>query len=55
MATHNLQQIPWDEIAFPVITETLKQYYRDRRDGERRTHYGEIARQPDNSYTIRYC
>ena len=24
--------IPWDELAFPVVIRTLKQYFRDRRD-----------------------
>ena len=27
------EDIPWDEIAFRVIKETLKQYYKDRRTG----------------------
>ncbi|TGD75255.1 NUDIX domain-containing protein [Mangrovimicrobium sediminis] len=26
-------QIPWDEIAFPVVRETLQDYFRDRRAG----------------------
>ena len=29
----NEKQIPWDEMAFPVITETLKLYYADRKAG----------------------
>lgn len=41
------QNIPWDELAFPVITETLKLYYADKINGERRTHNGEIIRQDD--------
>ena len=27
------KQIPWDEMAFPVITETLRLYYADRKAG----------------------
>ncbi len=27
-------QIPWDELAFPVITNTLRHYFRDRPSGE---------------------
>lgn len=27
------QQIPWDELAFPIVTETLKNYFVDRKAG----------------------
>ena len=27
-------QIPWDEIAFPVVKQSLKAYFDDRRRGE---------------------
>jgi 8-oxo-dGTP pyrophosphatase MutT (NUDIX family) len=27
-------EIPWDEIAFPVVRETLREYFEDRPDGE---------------------
>jgi ADP-ribose pyrophosphatase YjhB (NUDIX family) len=36
--------IPWHEIAFRVIKETLKQYYMDRRTGRFRFYVGDIAK-----------
>jgi ADP-ribose pyrophosphatase YjhB (NUDIX family) len=39
-------QIPWDEIAFPVIAETLRLYYRDRAEGRYPLRSGEIIRLP---------
>ena len=38
------QDIPWDEIAFPVVKETLALYFEDRARGEFRLHSGEIIR-----------
>jgi ADP-ribose pyrophosphatase YjhB (NUDIX family) len=38
------QGIPWDEIAFPVVKETLALYFEDRTRGEFRLHSGEIVR-----------
>ncbi len=37
-------EIPWEELAFPVISETLKLYYADRRRGEFPVRDGEIYR-----------
>jgi ADP-ribose pyrophosphatase YjhB (NUDIX family) len=37
--------VPWDELSFPVIKETLRLYYEDRKSGDYTTHYGEIIRQ----------
>ncbi len=37
-------EIPWNEIAFRVIHETLKLYFRDRVAGHYRTHTGDIVR-----------
>ncbi len=45
-------QIPWDAIAFPVIEQTLRLYYRDRARGDFGTHAGDIIRTPDHGYTI---
>lgn len=33
------QDIPWDELAFPVITQTLQHYFNDRKSGVFPTHY----------------
>jgi len=39
-------EIPWDELAFPVITETLQHYYRDRHSEQYPVRYAEIIRPP---------
>ncbi len=44
--------IPWDEIAFPVIKETLEDYVKDRRRKAFPTHVGDILRLPDRSIRI---
>ncbi len=40
------REIPWQEIAFPVIEETLRLYFADRRSGCFPLHIGDIRRQP---------
>jgi ADP-ribose pyrophosphatase YjhB (NUDIX family) len=40
----NEAEIPWKEIAFRVIHETLKLYFGDRVAGRHRTHTGDIVR-----------
>jgi len=37
-------EIPWDELAFPVITQTLQHYFSDRATGNFPTRYMEIER-----------
>jgi ADP-ribose pyrophosphatase YjhB (NUDIX family) len=39
-------EVPWTEIAFPVIGETLRLYYRDRSAGSFPLRCGEIVRRP---------
>ena len=46
------EDIPWSEISFPIITETLELYFDDRKNGEYRLHTGEIKRLPDRSIEI---
>lgn len=41
------EDIPWDELAFPVVTETLKLYFKDIAIGKFEVHSGEIIKQPD--------
>lgn len=36
-------QIPWDELAFRTVRETLKRYFDDRRTGHFAIHCGDIA------------
>ena len=38
--------IPWTEIAFPVVEQTLKLFFNDRRRGRFGTHAGDIIRLP---------
>lgn len=40
------RDIPWDDIAFPVIEQTLKLYFEDRRRGRFGVHSGDIVRLP---------
>lgn len=47
-------EIPWKEIAFQVISETLKLYYQDKKRGDFVTHYGDIIKQDDNAYIVNY-
>ena len=36
-------QIPWQELAFPVVRETLVRYFEDRRSGEFHLQMGDIT------------
>ena len=36
-------EIPWDELAFRTVRETLKYYFADRREGQFRVHCADIA------------
>jgi len=47
-------EIPWQQLAFKVIHETLKLYYQDVKQGQFKTHYGDIIKQDDGSFTINY-
>ena len=46
------EEIPWDDLAFPVVRETLKLYYEDKRQGKFLTHYGDILKQSDGSIIV---
>jgi ADP-ribose pyrophosphatase YjhB (NUDIX family) len=46
-------EIPWRQIAFRVIQETLKLYFADRQSGRYRTHTGDIVRTPENIQAYR--
>jgi len=47
-------EIPWNELAFKVVVENLKLYYRDKAAGDFATHYGEILKIDDNKYEVTY-
>jgi len=38
------EEVPWDEIAFATVRNTLKHFYDDRSQGEFRLHVGTIER-----------
>ena len=46
VALYEEKDIPWDQIAFPVVEQTLKLYFDDRRRGQFEVHTGDILRQP---------
>jgi len=51
VALYAEKDIPWDRLAFPTIRETLKHYFRDRKQEQYRIRTGEIRR-TENSYTF---
>lgn len=40
------REIPWEEIAFATVRNTLNHYYQDRREGDYRFHMGTIEPMP---------
>ncbi len=46
--------IPWEDIAFPVMTESLKLYFKDQRAGAFAVHTGDILRREDRSLEVRH-
>lgn len=54
VALYREDEIPWQKIAFQVIAETLRLYYQDKKEGEFKTHYGDIIKQQDNSFIVNY-
>lgn len=46
------QQIPWSELAFPVVTETLQRYFEERASGVYQIHTGDIVRGADGGVSI---
>ena len=47
------EDIPWGELAFPVVKETLELYFADRKRGAFTTKLGDIIRHPDQSLEIK--
>lgn len=47
-------EIPWREMAFHVISETLRLYYKDKAAGSFTTHYGDIVRGEDGRFEVHY-
>ncbi len=46
------QEIPWQELAFPVVAESLRLFFSDRRKGSYAVHYADVMRGADNEVTI---
>ncbi|MSQ68808.1 MAG: NUDIX hydrolase [Gammaproteobacteria bacterium] len=44
-ALYREDQIPWDRLAFPTITHTLRLFFEDRRQAKFGTHVGDIVYQ----------
>lgn len=47
------EDIPWRELAFPVIGETLLRYFEERHTGNYRLHIGDISRGTDGKVLIK--
>lgn len=41
-------EVPWEDLAFPVMQKTLELYFADRRAGRYRAHSGDIVVNPDD-------
>jgi hypothetical protein len=48
------EEIPWEQIAFTVVHETLRQYFTERRAGAFHLHVGDIIREADHFRIHRY-
>lgn len=48
------QEIPWDELAFPVIRESLMRYFEDKRQGDFKLHYGDIRKLANQELDIKH-
>ena len=46
-------EIPWQELAFPVVKETLQRYFEERQHGIYQVHAGDILRNNDGGVVIR--
>lgn len=47
---YNEREIPWDQLAFTTVRQTLRFYFQDTQTGNYRLHTGDIIRQGNN-----YC
>jgi ADP-ribose pyrophosphatase YjhB (NUDIX family) len=45
-------EIPWSELAFPVVVESLQRYFEDRRRGDFRVHAGDIHSRPGQPVVV---
>ena len=48
----NEDEIPWQELAFPAVTETLNRYYEMRHERTRQVYYADILNRPGEPLNI---
>ncbi len=48
VALFSESEIPWEEMAFPVITESLKRFFADKKAGQYQIHNGAMFKQKEN-------
>ncbi|MDE0250684.1 MAG: NUDIX hydrolase [Gammaproteobacteria bacterium] len=46
------KDVPWQDIAFPVIRESLEQYFEDKQKNRFSLHHGDMRRQAGHDYEI---
>ena len=46
------EEIPWDELAFPVVIESLQRYFEDRKRGQFQVHRADIHSRPGQAIQI---
>jgi ADP-ribose pyrophosphatase YjhB (NUDIX family) len=49
VALFDERDIPWEQLAFAVVAETLKLFFADRARGDFGIHVGDIVREPGSS------
>ena len=47
------REIPWSELAFPVVHETLERYLEERQNGQFKVHSADITRHSEGGVLIR--
>ena len=52
VALMSQKDVPWQEIAFPVIKESLEQYFEDKQNNRFPLHCGDLRRQAGHDYEI---
>ncbi|MFK8078679.1 MAG: NUDIX hydrolase [Granulosicoccus sp.] len=45
-------EIPWQQLAFPVVTETLSRYFEQREQSDQRIYHADIHSRPDQPLEI---
>ncbi len=47
------ERIPWAELAFPIVTESLQRYFKDRKEGHFPVHNADIFNAPGEPLDIK--